>query len=236
VGGKQGLCPACNNAITIPRVTAARRQVEEVEGSASVVEPELIDEDHPRRSDRREEDEDRPQGSHLGMRREKLGSLAQAARSKHLRQLRGVLIFLAVLTIGVNVYLLVTVEDQVRNLINKDPNGARLPRGERQRVEAELVRLNTLFASLWIGLGTIYLLFACIVNWFPVPVAITSLVLFLGQQVTLAVLDPSNIPKGIFLKIIVIVCLAKGIQAAVAYQKERDEEARARDEAEAAYE
>src|SRR5262249_36763423 len=108
VGGKQGLCPACNNAITIPRVTGARRQVEEVEGSASVVEPELIDEDPPRRSDRREEDEDRPQGSHLGMRREKLGSLAQAARSKHLRQLRGVLIFLAVLTIGVNVYLLVT--------------------------------------------------------------------------------------------------------------------------------
>src|SRR6266536_3007200 len=55
LAGKQGRCPACKNAVTVPRLAPARRKVEEVveaevvEEVEEIDEVEYVDEDEPPR-------------------------------------------------------------------------------------------------------------------------------------------------------------------------------------------
>ena len=53
----------------------------------------------------------------------------------------------------------------------------------------------------------------------PMPAAITGLVLYLSLQLLDAVVDPSSLARGWLVKIIVIVLLARAIEAGVKYRK-----------------
>jgi len=53
----------------------------------------------------------------------------------------------------------------------------------------------------------------------PLPAAIVGLVLYLGIHILIGVLNPETIPKGIILKIFIVIALAKAIQAGSARQK-----------------
>ena len=57
---------------------------------------------------------------------------------------------------------------------------------------------------------------------YPVPITVTSLILYIGAAIVFGVIDPSTLARGIIVKIIIVVCLAKSIQAAVAYQREQE--------------
>ncbi|HKB37397.1 MAG TPA: hypothetical protein VKD72_13180, partial [Gemmataceae bacterium] len=102
----------------------------------------------------------------------------------------------------------------------------------------EAIRIIHLFAGGLMALGVLYLVFAVIVHQFPVPVTVSALVIYVGAAIIFAALANNweSILQGIPVKILIVVLMVKGIQTAIVYQKERDEEARARDEAEAAYE
>ena len=71
---------------------------------------------------------------------------------------------------------------------------------------------------------------------YPLPIAIISLVLFVGTNITFMIWDPKNIYRGLILKIIFLVALIKGIQAAIAYQQATAAMRRERDGEEDAYE
>ena len=84
-----------------------------------------------------------------------------------------------------------------------------------------LTMVRIIYGSL-IGLGVVYIIFGLIIHTYPVPISITSLVLYIGVNAILAYLEPLTIVSGIIFKIIIVVALIKTIQAAISYQSEQN--------------
>ena len=62
------------------------------------------------------------------------------------------------------------------------------------------------------------MVFGLIIKQFPVPITITSLVLYILAIVVFGLLDPATLIQGIVLKIILIFGLFRAIKAARAFQ------------------
>ena len=62
---------------------------------------------------------------------------------------------------------------------------------------------------------------------FTVAVTVSALVIYVGSAIVFGILEPESLARGLIIKIIIIVALAKAIQTAAAYQRERDAEAQA---------
>lgn len=60
----------------------------------------------------------------------------------------------------------------------------------------------------------------------PLPATIVGLVLYLSLIGVSAVIDPATIGQGIIIKLLIIVALAKGVQAGVKYRQLREEMAK----------
>ena len=69
-------------------------------------------------------------------------------------------------------------------------------------------------------LGVLFVIFGLVVKRFPVPITVTALVLYVAAVGAFALADPTTLGQGIIFKVIVVVSLAKAIQAEVAYQRE----------------
>jgi len=172
--------------------------------------------------------------------RKKLGSLAQAARAKHLKTLRIVLVLVGLLYVGFSIFMLATLKEQVNRIIQaevaKGGAGFRPDPVAVREAEEYLIRINTLMQAGQLALGVLYLVFAFLVGAYPLPIAIISLVLFVAANAIFIVIEPSNIYRGLILKAIVLIAMVKALQAALAYQKERAAESRWREEQEEGYE
>jgi len=154
-----------------------------------------------------------------------LGSLAQAARGKQLNQARGILITIGVLTILLNGFLLINARNEAKQAVNaqlqKQGQGFRGDPAEMQKWEDQVTRGATVIYGGVIFLGILYVIFGAIIRMFPVPITIISLVLYVGATAVFAVLNPENLARGIIIRLIVIVFLAKAIQSAIAFERER---------------
>jgi predicted RND superfamily exporter protein len=155
-----------------------------------------------------------------------LGSLAQAARGKQLRQARNILITIGVLTVLFNAFLLMTVRSRVRADLDRGvqkvrAQGMQVDQSAVQQIEESLTRLNYLITGVLIFLGILFVVFGFIVQLYPVPVTILSLTLYIGAAVIFGILDPATLLQGIIFKIIIVVALAKAIQSAITYQQEQ---------------
>lgn len=156
-----------------------------------------------------------------------LGSLAQAAREKHLRTARGVFIFIGLLTIAVNVFQLASAEFLVEGAIKELLKQENLTEAEADPHQLALAResiLRTLqlFGYGTIGLGVVYLLLAAFLKRHPVAICVTGLVLYVAAAVVFGLLDPATLLQGLIVKIVIVIALVKATQAAVAYQKGAD--------------
>jgi predicted RND superfamily exporter protein len=151
---------------------------------------------------------------------------------KSLNQARGTLIAIGVLTILVNGFQLIGLRDAVNAEINKAIQ-AQQAKARAQGMQwvvdpAKLdeardagMRVAYLIMYSVIGLGVLFVIFGLVVKSYPVPITITSLVLYLGATAIFAYLSPETLMAGIFIKVIIIIGLAKAIQAAIAYESER---------------
>ena len=153
-----------------------------------------------------------------------LGSLAQSARGKQIRQARSILIIIGVLIIILNAFMLTTLRSQVKNEIEKQirqlPAGSVVDPAKTKEVEDQAVKIGTAVSGVVIFLGVLFVVFGLIVNLYPVPVTVTSLVLYLGATAVFGFLDPTTFVQGIIFKIIIVMCLIKAVQAAIAAKKE----------------
>ncbi len=152
----------------------------------------------------------------------KLGSLTTSARNKKLNQARASLIIAGILSIIMGVIPMIDTRNQIKKEVRKQNPFAIIPEAELTRV----VRLVQTIAAAYIVLGVIFIVFACIVHKYPVPITITGLVLYVGSLLVLVAIsgDPAILFKGILWKIIILVGLIQGISTAVALEKERREE------------
>lgn len=153
-----------------------------------------------------------------------LGSLAQSARGKHLRQARGILIAIGVLTILANGAMFFLAEsmvhDQIQKEVQKAGPGMVFDQAKLRDIEESEVRERKLVFGGTALLGVVFILLGSVVKQYPVPATAIGLVLYIGGNVIFAVLDPKSMGGGIIIKIIIIVGLVKSLQAAIAYQRE----------------
>jgi hypothetical protein len=155
-----------------------------------------------------------------------LGSLAQAARKNQLKSARGILLVVGVLTVIANLVFVVIAESQVKEEINKElqqvqRQGMVIDQIKLAELEAKAVMLTRLINGGAAVLGVVFIVFALILDKYPVPITVASLVLYVGAAAVFALLNPASIVQGIVFKVIIIVALAKSIQSAIAYEKER---------------
>jgi len=59
--------------------------------------------------------------------------------------------------------------------------------------------------------------FGLIIKSYPVPITITSLVLYVAANAAIGLLNPASIASGLILKIFIVLGLFKAIKAARAY-------------------
>lgn len=157
----------------------------------------------------------------------RLGSLAQAARGKQLNQARWTLIFIGALMLIVNGAFLYNSPSEVKKVLDKEIGQQGALANPAHVKEAE--QMLQLMAYVIYGgaalLGLLFIVFGLIIKLFPVPVTITSLVLYVLASAGFAILNPASLAQGILIKIIIVIGLFKAIQAAFAYQREKAEAA-----------
>lgn len=146
---------------------------------------------------------------------EGLGSLAQSSRGSDLKSTRWMLFIIGGLTLAVNGFQLSNASNEVA--------GLNLPQQEFDRVLG-LVRL---IYGAGAAIGIVFILCGIFLEKFPVPLTILSLVLYVGAAAGFAFLDPASLMQGAIIKVIIVVSLAKSVQTALAYQRERDSTAEA---------
>jgi hypothetical protein len=170
------------------------------------------------------EEEDRP--------RRKLGSLAQGGRAKELKTVRVVLIVIGVLTIAWNGFQLANLESEVDRELRKVAGGVPESSPQYQQAKDLTMKISSTVLVGTIALGVVFIVLGLLVMSYPVPVTVISLVLYvlanLGFVVAGIVFEVDNpmmiLVQGLIIKIVIVVILAKGIQTAIAYEKERAEQ------------
>ena len=158
----------------------------------------------------------------------RLGSLAQSARIKELNNARNMMFLAAALLVILSVVELATLRGQANQFIRQNP-GKLPPNVNVQQFEDLIVLFGRIFAVGIMALGGIYVVFGFLVKKFPVPITIIGLCIYVVFNLVLAVLNPATLGQWWVLKLIIIVGLAKGIQSAVVYQKEKRFEALGRE-------
>ena len=159
-----------------------------------------------------------------------LGNLAQAARTKRLKQARGILLFVGILTIIGNIVFLALARSQVKDALDKEEQKLRgqgmvVDQAKRQQVEDQQILLIYAIHGVAIALGVLFVVFALIIYRFPVFATVTSLVLYIGAAVVFGLLHPPSLAAGLIIKIIIVIALVKAVQAALAFERERAEAA-----------
>jgi predicted RND superfamily exporter protein len=155
-----------------------------------------------------------------------LGSLAQSVRTKQLKTARVILFAVGLLTIAVNGYFFTTIEDAVDELIQKELAAAGMAgmvvdQQALAEVRDGLIRTNKLVTGGAIAVGVLYILFGVFIYRLPVPITITSLVLYIGTIAFFGYWNPMTLWQGWLVKILIIVGLFKAIQAAIAHENEK---------------
>lgn len=159
-----------------------------------------------------------------------LGNLAQAARTKQLKTARGVLYFVGILTLLVNVGFCVFAENLVDAQIDQELAGLRsegveIDQAALAEFRAGAIRGIRIANGIGAVLGVVFIACGALVYKYPVPATILSLVLYIGSAAAFGALDPSTLARGWFIKIIIVVALFKAVQAALAYENERKQAA-----------
>jgi len=157
-----------------------------------------------------------------------LGSLGQSARKHTLKSARSILIGVGILTMLANGALFFFAESLIQSQIDaeikKAGPGLIVDRAKLNSEKDKLVRAAQLMAAGTAALGVVFIILGIAIYLAPVVCTVTGLCLYLGATVVFFVLDPESFKQagaGLFIKVLIIIGLAKAVQTAAAYQKEQ---------------
>jgi hypothetical protein len=143
-----------------------------------------------------------------------LGSLAQAARGNELKRAQRILIAVGVLTLAVNGFRLFNLPNEIQQTIQQN----QVAPADVEEMRRAMTIEGYLVYGLPVLLGVLFVVFGLIIKQFPVPIVITSLVLYILAIAAFGLLDPTTLIQGLIVKIVVILALLRAIKAARAYQ------------------
>lgn len=168
-----------------------------------------------------------------------LGSLKQHARGRNLRSARIALVLACILMSFQATIELVTIDQQIEQLeqkvkdeVKKQGMFARVNQEKLKELKDLVRRIIHIFAYGIYGFAFIFLVMALLVYRFPLFCTVGGLVLYIGYHLIIGYLisresNTFDVMKVMLswwpIKIIIILGLLKGIQTAVAYQRERAE-------------
>ena len=132
----------------------------------------------------------------------------------------------------VNVIDIAMIRSNFRQAVEQEiqkrggPGAVQIDRAVLQQEEDNVFLLGSAIDGAFILVGILFLIFGAIIYRFPVPVTITSLILYVLTTVAGMVLlslsdEPAAAGRGIIVRILIIIALAKSIQSALAYERER---------------
>ena len=145
-----------------------------------------------------------------------LGSLAQAARDKQIRQARSTFIVIGVLTLGLNGFLLYNLPNEIAQAARSNNVG---PAQEAQFRQAVSFVGYAIYGGATL-LGLVFVALGLLIKLRPVPITIIGLVLYIGSAVGFGLLNPLSLAQGVIVKVIIVVALVRAIKAARAYEQE----------------
>jgi uncharacterized membrane protein len=143
-----------------------------------------------------------------------LGSLSQAARANELKQAQRILIVVGVLTMALNGFLLYNLPNEIQKLIQQEQIA---PADVEEFRQTAMIAGGLIYGAAAL-LGLLFVVFGVIIKQFPVPITVTSLVLYILAVVGFGILDPTTLASGFIIKIFIIFGLFRAIKAARAYQ------------------
>ena len=146
----------------------------------------------------------------MAVKDEELGSLAQSTRQADLGQTRGILLFIGIATLLLNGFMFLNARKEVTDV------------GVGPADFDRVLNIVRVIYGAGILLGAFFVTAGILVKKYPVPMTVMSLILYVGSAAGFGMLDPSSLAKGAIIKVIIVVALAKSVQTAWAYQRERD--------------
>lgn len=150
-----------------------------------------------------------------------LGNLAQAARGNQLKSARWIMIVIGILTLAANGFFFATARQTIDAEVAKlRQQGMQVDVGEIENA----VRTQQLVCGTMAVLGIVFIVLGILVYKFPVPCTVAGLSLYLLSTLVFAVLDPTQIARGVIIKVFIVIGLFKSVKSAMAYQAERKAE------------
>lgn len=153
-----------------------------------------------------------------------LGSLAQSAREKQLKVARNILIGIGIVVLLLNIFRITNTKNETEQVVQEQikvlhAQGMQADQTSVEEFRTRVSRICYLIYGSFAFLGVVYVILGLLVRAFPVPATVLGLVLYIGSTAILGFINPILLLTGWFWKILIVVGMAKSIQAAVAYQK-----------------
>jgi hypothetical protein len=154
----------------------------------------------------------------------RMGNLAQAARGGALKNARGTMLVIGILSVLANAFFYSSAESDVQAEIDKELHKLGptfvVDQQKLADLKGQAVRATHLINGGGMLLGFLFIGCGLLVSRHPVPMTITALALYLGGNAVFGFINPSSLAAGFIIKIFIVVGLFKAVQAAIAYQKE----------------
>jgi hypothetical protein len=138
-----------------------------------------------------------------------------------------ILFTVGILTILINLAQFGAIEAAVEQSMNAQAQkviaqGKRIDPVKFAQIKKSAVQIGQLTAGGFVGIGVLYVVFGLILHRFPVPVTIVALSVYVGLTVIMLMIDPAHTAGRVIFRVIIIVALVKAVQAAIAYQRQRN--------------
>ncbi len=152
----------------------------------------------------------------------------RAQELKHLnkvKQAKGILIVVGVLTLGFNAFLLMNAEDEAKNAVAQEIARTQLLPGQiidplkRQQAEQLVLVFCRVIYGGMIAMGVIFVILGAVVTKFPVPATVAGLSLYLVANGITFCLAPGAFASALFIKVVIVVSLIGSVRAALEYQR-----------------
>lgn len=154
------------------------------------------------------------------------GKLTQAARKDSLKQARTWLLVVGGLTVAFQGFMFAQAEQEVRGVLAKQVadlqrQGMVIDQVKLEELTQSATRTTRLFYAGFMVLGVVFIGLGLAIYKAPLPVSVTALVLYLGSQGIVAMLDPKMLVQGFLIKIFIIAALVSAVRAAFAAERDR---------------
>lgn len=140
-----------------------------------------------------------------------LGSLVDGQHRKHIKHAGIAILVVAGVTIFLAIFQYYMLDREIEK-VEADP---------RQYVKQEIVDEIRLQIKVTFALGCVFFLLFLWGRYNPFGATLTALIIYITSTIAAAGIDPKNLAKGIVVKIIIIMILAKGVKSGLAYRKGR---------------